>query len=162
MPTSCGIAGALIAASMMVLAVPRVASAQDADSQEVLRYTFTEAAFAKYTQATKRLAALPAEDACDDEDDEDTDAQSLDAIAAKLDAMPGAKAAIQSTGMTTREYVLFSLSLLHNGLAAWAASEPGGKLPPGVSQANVDFLKKHDAELKQLKALEPQNDCGEE
>ena len=31
--------------------------------------------------------------------------------------------------MTAHEYVVFSFSLLQNGLAAWAVSQPGGKLP---------------------------------
>lgn len=166
MLTSHRIAGALLAASTILLAVPRLASAQDADTKEVLRYTLTDAGLAKYTQAAKRLAALPGggPGACDDEDsdDEDTEAQSLNEMAAILDAIPGAKAAIQSTGMTTREYILFSMSLLHNGVAAWAIGQPGGTLPPGVSKANVDFVKKHDAELKKLEALKPKDDCGDE
>jgi hypothetical protein len=71
-------------------------------------------------------------------------------MTAKLNASPGAKAAIQSAGMTTREYVVFSWSLLQTGLAAWAVDQPGGKLPPGASKANVDFYKKNEAALQQL------------
>jgi hypothetical protein len=160
MPTSHRIAGALLAATTMVLIAPRPAQAQDAGAQEVSRYMLTEAGLAKYSQATKQLAALPAQErgACDEED---TEAQSLDDMAAKLDGVPGARAAIQSAGMTSREYVVFSLSLLQNGMAAWAVDQPGGKLPPGVSKANVDFVKKHDAELKQLKPLSSKGSCDE-
>jgi hypothetical protein len=64
--------------------------------------------------------------------------------------------------MTSREYMVFSLSLLQNGMAAWAVSQPGGTLPPGASRANVDFLKKHDAELKQLERLTPKGSCNED
>jgi hypothetical protein len=152
------IAGALVAASTMLLALPRIALAQDADTQEVLRYTLTEAGLAKYVQATKKLMALPG-GGCDEED---TESQSLDDMVANLEAAPGAKAAIQSAGMTPRDYVLFSMSLLHNGMAAWALSQPGGKLPPGASKANVDFINQHNAQLAPLEALRPEDACGEE
>ena len=158
MLTSRRITGALLTAVAILLIEPRLASAQDADSGEVSRYTLTEAGLAKYTEATKKLAALPGEgvDACDDDDAEGA---SLDQMAARLDAVPAAKAAVQSAGMTSREYVLFSMSLLQSAMGAWAASQPGGALPEGVSKANVDFLKKHDAELKQLEGLTDENDC---
>jgi hypothetical protein len=80
-------------------------------------------------------------------------------MVARIDAVPGARDAIGSAGMTTREYVVFSWSLLQNGLAAWAISQPGGKLPPGVSKANVDFYKKHEAELQRLEG-QKSDDCG--
>ena len=161
MPTSLRLAGAFLAATTMLLIAPHLAQAQDADAQEVLRYTLTESGLAKYSQATKQLAALPKQErgACDEEGKE---AQSLDEMAAKLDSVPGARAAIQSAGMTSREYMVFSLSLLQNGMAAWAVSQPGGTLPPGASRANVDFLKKHDAELKQLERLTPKGSCDDE
>ena len=163
MLTSRRIAGALLAASAMLFAVPHVASAEDenAEIQKVLDYRLTDAGLAKYVEATKRLEALPAakERACEDED---TEVESLEDIAAAIDAVPGAKAALRSAGMTAQEYVLFSLSLLHNGLAAWALSQPGSTLPPGVSKANVDFIKKHEAELKQLEALKSDDDCAEQ
>jgi hypothetical protein len=153
------IASAFIVALAMLLIQPYRACAQD-DASEVMAYTLTEANLAKYSAATRKLAALPEDaDACDDDD---TESVSLDQMAARLDAVPGAKAALQSAGMTSREYALFSMSLLQNGLAAWAASQPGGALPPGVSKANIDFLKKHDAEIKQLGELTDQDDCMED
>jgi hypothetical protein len=162
MLTSRRIAGVLFAAVVMMLSVPRFASGQDADTQEVLRYTLTDSGLAKYVQATRQLAALPGGMPGNCDDDEDTESASLDEVVARVDAMPGAKAAIQSAGMSTREYMLFSLSLLHNGMAAWATSQPGGTLPPGVSKANVDFVNRHEAELKQLQGLSKQGDCGDD
>lgn len=159
MLTSSRSAGTFFAALTMLLIAPYPASAEDADAKEVMRYTLTDAGLAKYTEATKNLASLPENPgACDNED---ADAESLDEMAAKLDAAPGARAALQSAGMTSREYVLFSMSLLQTSVAAWAANEPGGVLPAGVSKANVDFLKKHDGELKQLEGLTKQDDCGD-
>jgi hypothetical protein len=80
-------------------------------------------------------------------------------MVAKLNAMPDAAAAIQSVGMSTREFVVFSWSIVQNGMASWAMSQPGGTLPPGVSKANVDFVKQHDAELKEIEALDDEHGC---
>ena len=139
--------------------MPGVAAPQDRDTQEAQRYVLTDAALAKYKAATNKLAALPGSGgSCDDEDDDD---ESIAGGVAKLEAIPGAKAAIQSAGMSTREYVVFSWSIVHNGFAAWAVSQAGGQLPAGSSQANVDFYRKHAAEIESLpKAKE--TDCDEE
>jgi hypothetical protein len=143
----------------VVLLVPGGAGAEDRDAQEVASYVLTDAALARYTKATKNLAALPGGKPgdCDAGDD----SMSLAEMVAALDGTPGAKGAIQSAGMTTREYVVFSWSILHNGLAAWAISQPGGKLPAGTSKANVDFYQKHEAELQQFEGLK-QDDCNED
>lgn len=152
-----GLSGPLaVAASLLLL--PTAAIPQDRDTQEVQRYVLTDAALARYKVATKKLVALPGSaDSCDDENESGTIAEAV----AKLDAIPAAKAAIASSGMTTREYIVFSWSLVHNALAAWAVGQPGGKLPPGTSQANVDFYNRHAAEIESLpKSQEP--DCGDE
>jgi hypothetical protein len=135
------------AVTAIALFIPCVAIAQDPDTQEVQRYALTDAGLAKYSAATKKLAALPGNPAgvCDD----DGETGSIAAAAAKLEAAPGAKAALTSAGMTAHEYIVFSFSLLQNGLAA-AMSPSGGKLPPGFSQANVDFYRKHAAEIEGL------------
>jgi hypothetical protein len=84
-------------------------------------------------------------------------------MVAKLNAVPGAQSAIQSAGMTTREYVVFMWSMLHNGMAAWAVSQPGGKLPPGTLQSNIDFYKSHEAQFAAIGASDPcDEDSGEE
>jgi hypothetical protein len=151
--------GGFLAALVIAFCTPSSAFAQDADTQEVLRYTLTEAGLTKYVNATKKLAALPK--ACEDDGDDESTGSIADMVA-KLDGTPGAKAAIQSAGMTSREYAVFSLSLVHNGLAAWAVSQPGGKLPPGISQANVNFLNSHQAQLKPLEGLGRDDECGDE
>lgn len=145
-------------ATVVLLSLPGLASAQDSDAQEIERYVLTEAGLAKFTQATQRLATLPAAATnCGDEGD----FSSIAASVAQLDALPGVKATIQGAGMTTREYVVFSLSLVHNAMAAWSANQPGGKLPPGASQANVDFYNEHAAEFAALNES-GQDDCDED
>jgi len=149
-----------VVVGFLVLAVSIVAvAAQDADTQEVQRYALTDAGLAKYTQATQKLAALPTGPVnCNDDGD---DAKSLDAMVAEISAKPGAQAAIQSAGMTPREYVVFSMSLLQNGIAAWAVKQPGGSLPAGVAKANVDFVNRHDADLKKLEAMSQGAECSD-
>ena len=148
---------ALLTAFAIVSFVSGSAIAQDRDTQEVLAYTLTETSLAKYVQATRNLAAL--QETCDDDD---SDSQSIDQTVARLNAQPGAKAAIQSAGMTTREYVVFSWSIIHTGLAAWALSQPGGKLPAGASKANVDFYRKHEAGLKSLGSSKSRDACADD
>ncbi|MFZ2507667.1 MAG: hypothetical protein WAW79_04215 [Steroidobacteraceae bacterium] len=148
---------ALFCACAVVLFIPDSGYAQDRDTQEVMAYTLTEAGLAKYVQATRNLAELP--ETCDEDD---SDSQSIDQSVAKLNAHPAAKAAVQSAGMTTREYVVFSWSIIHNGLTAWALSQPGGKLPAGTSKANVDFYKKHEAGLKSLGSSKSKDACADD
>jgi hypothetical protein len=134
-------------------------SGNDADTQEVLAYRLTESGLTQYIKATQELSALPG--GMPGNCDEDSDAGSIADSVLMINAMPGAEAAIRSAGMTTREYVVFSWSLLSNAMAGWAASEPGGSLPPGTSQANVDFLKSHEAELQRLNASKGSDSCDE-
>ena len=147
------------ALAAIALLMAGVAAAQDRDAQEVTSYVLTDAGLAKYARATKNMAALPAQasNACDEE--ESSDSQSLDQVVAKFNATPGFRAAIQSGGMTTREYVVFFMSVFHNGMAAWALTQPGGQLPAGTSKANVDFYNKHATELEELGALQKDDEC---
>ena len=149
------LAGLLVLAATVGLALPVPAIALDADAQEVSRYVLSEAGLAKFTQATQALSAVPGACARADEDDDDSNTESLDQLVAKLNAVPGAQAAIQSAGMTTREYIVFMFSMMQSGMSAWALKQPGGKLPPGVSQANVDFYNKHEGAMAALGKDDP-------
>ena len=132
----------------------------DRDTREISSYVLTEAGLAKYSQAARNLDANAKKSmsagACDDDS-----ATSLDAAVARIDAIPSAKAAIKSAGMTTREYLLFTWSAFQNGMAAWAMSQPGGKLPPGASMANVNFYRAHEAAMKKL-AQPVSDDCTDD
>jgi hypothetical protein len=150
------LAGLLVAAAMLGLTGP--AAASDKDTREISAYALTESGLAKFKQATQNLAAVPGGCARTDDDD-DSDSKSIDEMVAKMNAVPGAAAAIQSAGMTTREFVVFTFSMFQTGMAAWAVGQPGGKLPPGVSQANVDFYKKHEAKLAALGENDPCDDA---
>lgn len=135
----------------VVSLLPVPTPAQGRDTQEVNAYVLTEAGLAKYAQAARNLAAAAQQDPRICEGSE-ANGQSIDQMAARLNASPQAKAAIRSAGMTTREYVVFSWSLLQTGLASWGLSQPGGKLPPGASMANVKFYRAHEAAIGKINA----------
>jgi hypothetical protein len=133
----------------------------DRDAKEIGSYVLTDAGLAKYVQATKNLGPLARRmpGGCDQADDSG-DARSLTDLVAQFDAIPGARAAIESAGATTREYLVITFSLLQNGMAAWALDQPGGKLPPGMSMANVNFYRTHAAVIQQLaKETKPVVEC---
>ena len=158
-----GIHSALILAMLFALLGPQASTAenfQDRDTREITSYVLTEAGLTKYIQATKNLDALAKKIHSDcDADDE---AKSLNDFVARVNAIPGVQAAVQSAGMTTREYVVFMFSLFQNGMAAWALDQPGGKLPPDVSKANVDFYKKHTATIQKMAGPKKSDDCDDD
>lgn len=154
-----GMRRALIAALLACPGLPAAAQDfPDKDTREIGAYVLTEAGLSRYTKATANLGQLAQQVSGDCESES---AISIDDAVSRFNAVPGVKAAIQSAGMTTREYIVFTWSLFQNGMAAWAVSQPGGKLPPGVSKANVDFYRAHEAAFQQLGEQTEANDCDQ-
>ncbi len=149
-----------LAVTVAFVIVPVAAGAQDLgdrDSKEIADYVLTDAALAKYTKAVNNLRPLKKQlqQDCDREDD----AKSLNEMTARMDGLPGVKAALKAAGMTSREYLVFSLSVFQNGMASWALDQPGGKLPPNVKMANVKFYRAHEAELNKLGEINKEASC---
>ncbi len=119
----------------------------DADARELRSYTLTEATFDRYAQATRNLSGVQIL-SCD----EDPAVASIDEAAARLDAVPEARSAVRAAGMTSREYVVFALSVLQSGIAANALAQLDGELPPGVPLENLDFYLEHAGEMQRLSA----------
>lgn len=138
-------AWAVAAALLLALPGARAETLPEADAREVRAYTFTADALARYVDATRRLSAIPLECGAPE-----PDVASLTEAAARIDAVPGAKAAVRSAGFTSREYVVFAFALIENAFAAYALEQPGGKLPAGISMENVEFLRKHAGVLERL------------
>lgn len=144
----------------LALVAPMAAEAQnlaDHDINEIASYMLTEAALAKYTKAVHKLQPLMGQ--LPKDCDQDESPQSLNGMAARMDGVPGVKSVLKAAGMTSREYLVFSWSMFQNGLAAWSLEQPGGKLPPRVKMANVNFYRAHEAELKKLGELTKHEDC---
>jgi hypothetical protein len=149
---------AALAAIALCAPTARAADLADPDTQAVRAYALTDAAFTKYVQATRALAGVRLAD-CDD--DEEDDVTSLAEAAAKIDAVPAAKAALQGAGLTSREYVLIAFALVDANFASYALQTPGGKLPAGVAMANVDFVRRHTDALRELGNETDDNSCEE-
>jgi hypothetical protein len=145
---------AAAAAFLSFLPAARAQALPDADAREVRGYALTEAALGKYVQATRALSKVPL--ACEDDEE---GVGSLAEAAAKIDAAPGARAAVQSAGMTSREYVVFAFSLIENAFASYALEQPEGKLPPGISMANIEFLRAHATEIQALATETASAEC---
>ena len=150
----------LAVTAALALSAPMAAEAQDLadrDAKEVADYVLTDAALAKYTKAVHKLQPLMDQVPQDCESDENP--KSLKDMAARMDKVPAVKAALKAAGMTSREYLVFSLSVFQNGMATWALDQPGGTLPPGTKPANVKFYRAHKAELEKLGELAEHEDC---
>ncbi len=153
MPKRKRIQSALMIGLLAAWFAPGTTTAQqitNAETREIESYVLTEAGLAKYALAMKYFSAhkkdMPKD--CDSDDS----SKSLAQLVARINAIPSAHAAITSAGLTTREYLIFSFSLFQNGLAAWGLDQPGGKLPPGLSMANIKFIRAHQAAIAKLNA----------
>jgi hypothetical protein len=131
-----------------------------ADAREVNEYILTEDGLAKFSQAAANLGQLgeSLSGTCDDDGEAEP---SLDGMVAQIRAVPGAAGAIESAGLPVHEYVVFTFAMIQAGFAAWALDQPGGELAPGVSMANVEFYRAHEAELQEAANLVPSDDCDE-
>ena len=136
-------------------------SAQDADLRELSNYKLSMAAVNKYAQAARSLKRLEKEqpdlalDEGEDEDDDAADSDSIDSMAAHLQSIPQARAAIEAAGLSTREFVVIPLALFQAGMAQYAieqGADPKKVMADAhIHPANIDFIKKHKAELEALK-----------
>lgn len=133
--------------------------ASDQDAAEINAYALSVAGLEKYRQATANLAQLG--EALSQRCDEDQDDQSLDAMGAEIRGIPGATEAIESAGMPVREYVVLTWAMVQAGFAAWGLDQPGGELPPGVSMANVEFFRAHEAEFQEAASLVEPYECDD-
>jgi hypothetical protein len=135
----------------------------DRDSQEVSKYQLSESTLTKYSQAAHSLALLAKKlpSACSDDDDDDDGPQTIAKFAMKIEAIPGANKAIESAGLTTHEFVVFTFAVVQSAGAAFALERPGTQLPPGVNMANVNFVRAHQAAIEQLN-VEADSQCSDD
>jgi hypothetical protein len=161
MPNMKQILRALPAVTLLALMLPAPSQAQvDHDTQEINSYVLTDAGLARYANAAEAHKRLAYEMPSDCDESDDSDAKTIDQMVATMNAVPGAKAAIQAAGMTTREYFVFTMSIFQTGMASWALTQPGGKLPPGISMANVNFYRKNEAAISRLGGPAESDDCN--
>jgi hypothetical protein len=142
--------GAFVLASGVRPLLAQGGGTPDADTKAMQSYRLTEASFSKYKQATRNMMEAARQHPEIAKAEEDKEPTSLAEMAAIYDRHPPLKKALASAGLSSREYVLFTLSLFQAGMAASVAEQNGGKLPDGVSSENVDFYKTHAAEMQKF------------
>lgn len=123
------------------------------DAALLARYRLTEGTFKKYVQVNKALVALakdPAMQRYAAEHENDKAPETIAEMAAQFDAVPPLKKAIHDAGLTSREFALFSMSLLQAGMALGVLESGATKLPEGTPKENVDFVRAHRAEIEQI------------
>jgi hypothetical protein len=133
------------------------------DEETLSRYRLTDAALAKFVQASRNfIAVAKANPALLKEGEDDGEhAQTLAQIAAVYDRHPPLQKAITGAGLTTREYVTFVLAMFQAGMAAMLVEHQQGKfdnVPAGIPRDNALFYQRHKVELErigeELRALE--------
>ena len=143
--------------------------AQKQDLHDAIRgYQLTDGNVDKVIAATQKMHALEKAnpklvEAMQREHGDAGDAKSVDDAAAHLDAIPPVKAILSSEGVSARDYVLTTFTLMEAGAAYQI--QKAGKLPPNselakdVSPENLAYIGAHEA---QLRALEKATASGEE
>jgi hypothetical protein len=142
-------------------------SQSDEDLQDVSKYKLSMDKIDKYIQSQKNMAAKvksmsPAEREAFSSRDIASDANaSLDDMVAKIDKEPVMVEAIKSAGLSTREWVLVTMSMMQTGMAAAVL-----KMRPNdnqdslmremkVNPDNIKFYNEHEAEITaKTKAIE--------
>ena len=87
-------------------------------------------------------------------DEDDTDANTIDEMAKKLDRIPELKAAIVKAGFTPRSYMIATMATFQAVMTAALLDMPGAdksKLSANA-RANAAFVKAHDADFKRMQA----------
>jgi len=109
----------------------------------------TEAEDKRMETIRERLEAIESSD--DNNSMSVGDGQDLNAMAAKIQALPAAANALRAEGLSAREFSKFMVALLQAGLAA--GLQKSGLLkttPEGTNPANIKFMLEHEAELQKM------------
>jgi hypothetical protein len=109
----------------------------------------TEAEDKRMETIRERLEAIESSD--DNNSMSVGDGQDLNAMAAKIQALPAAASALRAEGLSAREFSKFMVALLQAGLAA--GLQKSGLLkttPEGTNPANIKFMLEHEAELQKM------------
>jgi hypothetical protein len=141
----------------MALSLPAATEAQqsEADLKAVSATTLTMPKYKQYLDATVNLANVAANDPSLAEGMKDGGEKSIDEQVRMFERNPQVKAAVTSTGLSTREYVLTQWALLQTGMAyamtkQAGASQEGMIKQAGVSKANMEFYAQNEAEINKL------------
>jgi hypothetical protein len=145
------------ALTVMALSLPAAVESQqsDADIKAVSATTLTMPRYKQYLDATVNLANVAAKNPGLTEEMKDGGEKSIDQQVKAIESNPQVKAAVTSTGLTSRDYVLTQWALIQTGMAyamtkGTGATQDDMIKKAGVSKANLDFFAKNEAEINRL------------
>ncbi len=130
-----------------------------AERQALMSHRLTMDNVRKMVDAAARLSALSEKDPSLGDVKPGDEAKNMSELTAKIDALPPAKAAISSSGLTTNDFVL-TLFELQYVRSAVLLKEMGGDAAKGaetlpISPANLQFYTANRGEIDKLaKSLE--------
>lgn len=159
------LAGVLVTAALS-FPVHRAAAQSDPDMRTLANYHITESGLRKYYAAMGNLTKAVMKDTllADAFGSALKDGDDIPAMAAKYDHVPAFKRALAAAGITSTDFVTFTLSYMQASMAYGLMTQKSEKLrlkelPKGTPKANVDFIGTHQALIqqldKELKSLAP-------
>lgn len=144
-----------------------------ADDIALRNYTLTMDKLEKLRDAMLNMKAYimaHPEDSTKWDDQASHDDESLLQTADRMDKIPPMKAAFRKAGITSRDYMLGSMAYFQAAMLAGVqdAQEQAGKktaikIPYNMNPANLEFVRKHKAEIEALKlgeAMQGDDDSG--
>jgi hypothetical protein len=145
------IAALILASSVIVQAMPQAGTsgASAADQKELFNYTLTMDKIHKLGDAMKDMEALQKSNPELDKSISSDDSEgSLDQLAAKIQKYPPVVAVLKKDGLTPREYIVVTMTLIQASLAvglkkAGTYKDYPPKMLELVSQTNLTFLEKN-------------------
>lgn len=166
------------ALAVMTLSLPAAAAAaqqSDADLKAISATTLTMPKYKQYLDATVNLANVAANNPGLAEGMKGDGEKSIDEQVRMFESNPQVKAAVTSTGLSTRDYVLTQWALLQTGMAyamtkGTGASQDDMIKKAGVSKVNMNFYAQNEAEINKLAeeakartpAMPDEEDSGED
>ncbi len=143
--------------ALALLPSPRLASAQDDDPdlKAYNSYRLTIPKYKKFLDAMVNLAKADEKNPAVGQSIEGAGEKSIAQTVAAYNKVPQVRRGISAAGLTTRDFVLIQGAYLHAGLA-YALMKQGGFSADSavktmqVSRANLDFVRKNEAEISRL------------
>lgn len=125
----------------------------------------------KVIEVTQKMRALQTSNpqlaaAMEQEHGDVNDTKSIDEAASRLDAIPPVKAMLSSAGLSARDYLLTTFTVMEAGAAYQI--QKAGKLPPNselakdVSPENLAYIGSHQAQLQTLEKANRGSSDGSE
>ena len=144
-----------LAVSCLLPAAAGAQSSGDKDLKEISSYTWTMPKFKQLMTAMQNLGKAAQADPKMGEALEDSGNLTLDQAAARFNAVPPVKRALADAGMTPREFAVAQGAWLQSAMSygvmkQYKLSADSVAKTTGVSKANLEFWRAHEAEIEKM------------